>query len=183
MPVLARALCAQWLHRRNHAGADAKRCARGDRRQRRGGAVWGENMGGGVGVKGSTSVTGTPVLGVVTNAANGSPAVSGSINGTGAALRGAQTGTGYGVSVQITNTSNGHPCVLATTNGLSPAVRGVQAGPSRSALSGHVSGASNATAAVVGAGSASGRGGATLRRRSPTPPGPWRFASHLRPDG
>jgi hypothetical protein len=72
------------------------------------------NAGTGTGVK-ATSTSGTPILGVITNTSNASPAVSGTTSGSGPAVRGAQSGKpGSAISGQVSNAKNSSAAVLGT---------------------------------------------------------------------
>ena len=81
----------------------------------------------------ATSASGTAILGVITNAANSSPAISGQTNGSGPALRATQTGSnGNAVLGQILSASN--PAA---------AVRGAGSGPRSTPLGSMCTGAPN----------------------------------------
>ena len=121
-------------------------------------ALSARNDGSGIGVK-ATSVSGIPIMGEISSAGSAWPVVYATTNGTGAAVRAAQSGTGYGTYGEITNADNTLPAVFGTTNGTGPAVQGDQTGTSGSAVMGSVSSSSNASSAIVGTGSSSGRGG------------------------
>jgi hypothetical protein len=121
-------------------------------------ALSARNDGSGIGVK-ATSAAGIPIMGQISNSASAWPVVYGTTNGSGPAFKGAQSGTGYGVNVEIANAANNQPAVYGGTNGTGPAVQGAQSGRSGNAISGQVSNPNNASAAIVGAGSAIGRGG------------------------
>jgi hypothetical protein len=131
-------------------------------------ALSARNDGSGAGVR-ATSVSGTPIVGEISTAANASPAVSATTKGSGPALKGTQSGTGYGLYSQIANTANSRGAVYGTTNGTGAgvqgvtngtgsAVRGIHSGKSGNALLGQVSNPANPSAAIVGIGSSAGRG-------------------------
>jgi hypothetical protein len=81
------------------------------------------NAGKGTGVK-ATSASGTPIVGVITNAANAAPAVNGTTNGSGPAVRGTQSGgTGSALYGQISSAKN-----------VSPAVRGAGSSSGRGGM-------------------------------------------------
>jgi hypothetical protein len=121
-------------------------------------ALSARNDGSGTGVQ-ATSVSGIPIAGQIGNVANPWPVVYATTNGSGPAIKASQSGTGYGVYSSIANPANSQPAVYGETNGKGPAVRGVQSSKAGSAVSGQVSNAKNASAAVLGTGSSTGRGG------------------------
>jgi hypothetical protein len=121
-------------------------------------ALSARNDGSGIGVK-ATSASGIPIMGQINSAGNAWPVVYATTSGSGTAVKAAQSGTGYGVYSQITNAANTLPAVYAATNGTGAATRAVQSGKSGNAVYGKVSGANNASAAIIGMGSSIGRGG------------------------